>query len=56
MKRALRYVVFYGVLFGLWTLLAKLKVWPPYLFPTPSGVGEELYIGFVTIPTGSPSR
>jgi NitT/TauT family transport system permease protein len=46
MKRTLRYVIFYGVLFGLWTLLAKLKVWPPYLFPTPWGVGEELYNGF----------
>jgi NitT/TauT family transport system permease protein len=46
MKRALRYVIFYGVLLGLWTLLAELKVWPPYLFPTPWGVGEELYNGF----------
>lgn len=46
MKRALRYVVFYAALFGLWTLLAKLKIWPPYLFPTPWGVGEALYSGF----------
>jgi NitT/TauT family transport system permease protein len=27
-------------------LLAKLKLWPPYLFPTPWGVGESLYAGF----------
>ena len=46
MKRVFRYIIFYGALFGLWALLAKLKVWPPYLFPTPWGVGEELYGGF----------
>lgn len=46
MKRAARYIIFYGALFGLWTLLAELKVWPPYLFPTPWGVGESLYAGF----------
>jgi NitT/TauT family transport system permease protein len=46
MKRAGRYIIFYGALFGLWVLLAKLKIWPPYLFPTPSGVWEELYGGF----------
>jgi NitT/TauT family transport system permease protein len=26
--------------------LAKLKIWPSYLFPTPWGVTEELYNGF----------
>ena len=46
MKRAARYIIFYAALFGLWTLLAELKVWPPYLFPTPWGVGEALYAGF----------
>lgn len=46
MKRGLRYAVFYGGLLGLWILLAKLKVWPPYLFPTPWGVAETLYGGF----------
>ncbi len=46
MKRAARFVIFYGVLLGLWTLLAELKIWPPYLFPTPWGVGEALYAGF----------
>src|SRR5579863_5667329 len=46
MKRAARYVIFYAGLFGLWTLLAELKIWPPYLFPTPWGVGEALYNGF----------
>jgi NitT/TauT family transport system permease protein len=46
MKRAARLLVFYAGLFGLWTLLAELKIWPPYLFPTPWGVGEALYAGF----------
>ncbi len=46
MKRAARYIIFYSALFGLWTLLAELKIWPPYLFPTPWGVGESLYAGF----------
>jgi NitT/TauT family transport system permease protein len=46
MKRAIRLIVFYAGLLGLWTLLAQLKIWPPYLFPTPWGVGEALYAGF----------
>jgi len=46
MKRAGRYLVFYGGLFSLWVMLAELKIWPPYLFPTPWGVGEALYSGF----------
>ena len=46
MKRALRYIIFYAGLLGLWTLLAELKIWPPYLFPTPWGVAESLYAGF----------
>jgi NitT/TauT family transport system permease protein len=46
MKRAARLVIFYTCLFGLWALLAQLKIWPPYLFPTPWGVSQELYYGF----------
>ena len=46
MKRAARLFIFYAGLFGLWTLLAQLKIWPPYLFPAPWGVGEALYAGF----------
>ena len=46
MKRAARLIIFYAGLFGLWALLAELKIWPPYLFPTPWGVGESLYAGF----------
>jgi NitT/TauT family transport system permease protein len=46
MRRASRYFVFYTGLFSLWVLLARLKIWPPYLFPTPWGVGESLWAGF----------
>ncbi|MBV9482585.1 MAG: ABC transporter permease [Acidobacteria bacterium] len=46
MKRTARYVLFYSVLIAAWVILAKLKVWPPYIFPTPWGVGEALWAGF----------
>src|SRR5437899_9697352 len=46
MKRFARYMVFYSALFVIWFLLAKLKVWPPYVFPTPQGVLESLWAGF----------
>src|SRR2546421_1056139 len=46
MKRFVRYLVFYSVLIGIWALLAKLKVWPPYVFPSPQGVVESLAAGF----------
>jgi len=46
MKRAFRLLVFYAGLLGLWALLAELKLWPPYLFPAPWGVGDALYAGF----------
>ena len=46
MKRTLRNVLFYSALIGLWALLSKLHVWPPYIFPTPWGVAETLRSGF----------
>jgi NitT/TauT family transport system permease protein len=46
MKKVSRQVIFYAALIGIWTLLAKLHVWPPYLFPPPWGVGEALWAGF----------
>jgi len=45
-KHTARLIIFYAGLLGLWVILAKLKLWPPYLFPTPWGVGESLYAGF----------
>jgi len=41
-----RHVIFYAALLGVWALLAKLRVWPPYLFPAPWSVGEVLWDGF----------
>jgi NitT/TauT family transport system permease protein len=42
----LKQLVFYGVVLGLWQGLAALKLWPPYLFPTPAGVFDALRVGF----------
>jgi NitT/TauT family transport system permease protein len=46
LKRLGKHAIFYAVLLGSWSLLAALKIWPPYLFPTPKGVTEALYAGF----------
>ena len=46
MKTAGRQVVFYAVLIGIWVLVAKLRIWPPYLFPAPPDVAESLWAGF----------
>ena len=46
MKCLGKHAIFYAVLLGSWWLLAALKIWPPYLFPTPKGVMEALYAGF----------
>jgi NitT/TauT family transport system permease protein len=45
-RRIANQVIFYFVLFGAWALLAKLRIWPPYLFPPPWTVGEALWAGF----------
>ena len=46
MKKVAKQIVFYGLLLGVWALLAKLHIWPPYLFPAPWGVGQALWAGF----------
>jgi NitT/TauT family transport system permease protein len=46
MKKIFRHAIFYSVLIGLWALLAKLRLWPPYVFPSPQGVLESLWTGF----------
>lgn len=46
MKNAARQLIFYSALLAIWALLAKLHIWPPYIFPTPWGVGEALWAGF----------
>lgn len=46
MKTAGRQAIFYAVLLGVWLLLAKLRIWPPYLFPAPKDVADSLWAGF----------
>ena len=46
MKKLVRQAIFYGALLGIWALLAKLRIWPPYLFPPPWGVAQALRDGF----------
>ena len=46
MKRFVRRAIFYSLLIGIWFLLAKLKIWPPYVFPDPKGVVENMWAGF----------
>jgi NitT/TauT family transport system permease protein len=46
LKRLGKHAIFYAALLGSWSLLAALKIWPPYLLPTPKGVMEALYAGF----------
>lgn len=46
MKTVARQIVFYSALIAIWFLVAKLRIWPPYLFPTPKGVMESLWAGF----------
>src|SRR5690349_23659539 len=35
MKRAIRLTVFYTAIIAIWVIVAKLRLWPPYLFPPP---------------------
>lgn len=46
MKQLSKQIVFYSVLIALWVVLAKAKIWPPYIFPTPWGVWDSLRAGF----------
>ena len=46
MKKLARQIIFYGALIGIWALVAKLRIWPPYLFPPPWGVAQALHDGF----------
>ncbi len=44
--KALRQIVFYGLLIGLWKFLFWMKFWPQYLFPSPEQVFQTLAAGF----------
>ena len=47
MKKLAKQIIFYSALLGIWALLAKLRIWPPYLFPAPWSVAESLWAGFL---------
>lgn len=46
MKTIFRQGIFYAVLIATWIIVARMRLWPPYLFPTPKGVAESLWAGF----------
>ena len=46
MKKSVNQLIFAAGVLVLWEGLALLKFWPPYVFPTPRGVGESLWAGF----------
>ena len=46
LRKIARQVGFYAIVLALWQSLALLKLWPPYVFPTPASVFEALRIGF----------
>ena len=46
MKRTVRQLVFYLGLLALWQLICELRIWPPYLFPSPLSVLASLEMGF----------
>src|SRR5436189_3317517 len=46
MKKFASNAIFYAGLLAIWALLAKLKIWPPYVFPTRWVVLEALVAGF----------
>ena len=46
MNRAARQIAFYALLLGIWALIARLHIWPPYIVPPPSDVYTALKDGF----------
>jgi NitT/TauT family transport system permease protein len=46
MKRAAEQILFYGCVVLIWQIVAALRVWPPYLLPSPMMVLEALWYGF----------
>jgi NitT/TauT family transport system permease protein len=46
MKRAARQFAFYALLVGIWALIARLHIWPPYIVPPPIDVYNALKDGF----------
>ena len=46
MKKIIRQLAFYLWLIAVWQVVCDLKIWPPYLFPSPGNVFEALQAGF----------
>ncbi|MGI1658724.1 MAG: ABC transporter permease [Desulfitobacterium sp.] len=46
MITTLRRIVFLGALIGIWEVIFKLGIWPPYMFPSPFSVAQTLIHGF----------
>jgi len=46
LKPAFRQLVFYSLLLAVWIVVARLRIWPPYMVPSPQGVLESLRAGF----------
>jgi len=46
MKKAAEQILFYGCLVLIWQVIVALRVWPPYLLPSPTMVLEALWYGF----------
>ena len=46
MKRLARMILFYTAIIAIWVIVAKMRLWPPYMFPPPWGVWESLKTGF----------
>jgi NitT/TauT family transport system permease protein len=46
MKKTIRLVCFYAGLVAVWQILYQLRIWPPYVFPSPGEVLGALRQGF----------
>ncbi|MBI2819730.1 MAG: ABC transporter permease [Acidobacteria bacterium] len=46
MKKTAEQILFYACLVLVWQLLVALRIWPPYLLPSPAMVLEALWYGF----------
>jgi len=44
-KKSVNQLIFAIGVLVVWEALALLKLWPPYVFPTPRGVAETLWAG-----------
>jgi hypothetical protein len=40
-------VIFFAALLAAWEILFRLKLWAPYIFPSPSAVAQSLVGGFM---------